>query len=182
MLSLPAPYTARSVRYPERMSEILTLRARSWSTVRQNADSLDWRDDFDKVGLHWLVELGGELVASARLSLHSRITEVPEDFHFRSVLDDLPGPVASINRLVVDPGHRGKGLASYLDEERIRFAREAKCESVVVSTSSGPSRENALLALGFTRLGVSRVPGKMFGAYPVVLFLDLRRQGSGGRT
>lgn len=80
----------------------------------------------------WVVRKGSELAGTARVTIHSSAAELPRSYFFEGLEDQLPGPVASMNRLSVVKPHDGQGLATFLDHSRIEKAREAGARSVAV--------------------------------------------------
>src|SRR5689334_13245618 len=61
-------------------------------------------DQTDVDAMHWLVFYGGELIAAARQSVHVSFAELPDSFKGPwFVKRAFPRPIASLNRLVVDP-------------------------------------------------------------------------------
>ena len=94
----------------ERIGE---LRVRAWQAeVTQPIRMVTWLDDFDSAARHWVILRDGKPVAAARLSVHSSIEAVPESETYAGVFTEQPAaPIASFNRLVVDPTSRGMGLS-----------------------------------------------------------------------
>jgi GNAT superfamily N-acetyltransferase len=135
---------------------IITLRAEAWKGrgVRCPGDET-WQDGQDAHARHWIVREDGHLIAAARMCVHSSLEHVP-DSHLYAALDGhARPPIASINRLVVAPTYRGRGLARVLTDARIVAARKAGCRSVVgnVLDATGPERLRCLIAMGFRPLG-----------------------------
>ena len=131
------------------------LRVKAWTTELPAPPAMiSWLDDFDLIGRHWAFLSDGVPIASARLTIHSSLGEVPAREDFLGLLPaDLPLPVASLNRLVVDPGFRGLKLGPSLDEIRLKAAEEMGCLSAIGSTVSGERRVDQLLAAGFQLVG-----------------------------
>jgi GNAT superfamily N-acetyltransferase len=136
----------------ERIGE---LRVRAWRTeVPQAADMKTWLDEFDRIARHWAVFNGDNPVAAARLSVHSSLDGVPDAEVFVEFFrEPLPTPIASLNRLVVDPTVRGLGLSEKLDGVRMAAAEEMGCGCVIGSTSSGIRRLRQLEKAGFKNAG-----------------------------
>ena len=141
------------VSYPEHMDEIGTLRISSWKNERGiNTDFFSqekWVDDLDKDAHHWVILHQGHIVASARMSFHYTYNSIPYTNPVYESLFDFYGglPIASINRLVVDPGSRGHGLARLLDETRVDFAIENGAKMITAQPLEG--RVAALKKLDF---------------------------------
>lgn len=127
------------------------LRYRVWSSEAQLIDSVHRVgiicDEHDAHSRHWAgFSPDNILVASARLCVHEQKEGVPEQYCYADL--DLPRPVASINRLVVEKTARNRGIAQKLDLHRIAAAKEAGAACVVVAPTSD-ARIQALAKLGF---------------------------------
>jgi len=128
------------------------LRYRVWSKEVQLAKNFQKegliRDEHDSHARHWgVLSNTGNLVASARMCVHHDPQDIPEaDFYSQL---QVPSPVASINRLVVDQCVRGSKLARSLDSHRIEAARMmgAAC---IVAAPTGDYRVRALGEAGFS--------------------------------
>lgn len=165
--------------------EIGRLRVRAWSTETAAAEAMGcWVDEFDRAAIHWAVFDEGTLVAAARLTVHQEVTEVPEAESYADVFRDPPaGPIASLNRLVVDPSTRGLGLSKRLDLVRLQMAEARGCRSAILSTASGPHRVKQLIGWGFEAMGCGshfRHPPLCYLSAPVVLRCRLPRPSSVG--
>ncbi|NBB21942.1 GNAT family N-acetyltransferase [Runella sp. CRIBMP] len=151
--SLPDGFEIHEGYFPERMEEIGRFRIRAW----RNENGINptffsqevWIDSLDKNAHHWIITKEKVIVAAARLSFHECIEEVP----YADFLHDehrplfQKSPIASINRLVVDPAFRGRGFARILDNERIKLA--AKAGSKIMIAFPQLSRLVHLQKLGF---------------------------------
>ena len=61
------------------LDSIYALRVAAWRGKVEIAPHLThWADEFDAAARHWVVWRGNQVVAAARLSLHSEIAEVPD--------------------------------------------------------------------------------------------------------
>ena len=115
-----------------------------------------WTDPWDAVATHWAIWRDNRIVAAARLSIHNRLSELPNAEIFEGVLSgDLPGPIGSLNRLVVAPEMAGQGLSLALDKVRIDHARDCQCLHLVGETYAGMKRMAQLESFGFQRAGLS---------------------------
>ncbi len=66
-------------------------------------------DEFDDTAMHWGIFDDDNLIASARLSVHRNINELPDRFLFSDIWDmELPAPIASLNRLSVATAYRAR--------------------------------------------------------------------------
>lgn len=139
------------------LASIGRLRVRAWKARQPTfPDIPEWTDGFDAIARHWVIMAGDRLIAAARMTVHRNISEVPNAEIFKNAFSvGLPGPVASINRLVVDPNFAGKGLSRLLDDARIADARARDCASIIGETFANTSRVGALEALGFEVVGAA---------------------------
>lgn len=137
------------------LEKVGRLRVVAWATELSSAPEVgSWLDAFDGVARHWAFLDGVEPVASARMTVHAALSDVPNPEDFLGLLaEPLPAPIASINRLVVHPDYRGLGLGSSLDDLRLRAAEESGCGCVIGSTPSGDRRVAQLVSRGFRLLG-----------------------------
>jgi GNAT superfamily N-acetyltransferase len=118
------------VHYPDRIMDIGRFRIKGW----KNENGIDpaffsndyWLDDIDQRAFHWIVTHRDRIVASARLSMHDSLDDVPyaQLLKPRHRLYFENKRLASINRLVVDPEFRREGLSLLLDQVRIDRARD----------------------------------------------------------
>ena len=70
----------------------------------------------------WVVYDNTQPVATARLTIHPDVIDVPTS-HLLSGLEDLfPAPIASLNRLAVLPAYQHCGIGRHLDEVRLARA------------------------------------------------------------
>jgi polyketide synthase PksL len=150
------------------LERIGRLRVLAWSTVMPDATrrTACWLDEFDPVARHWCIFHDSKPVAAARISVHQRLEEVPDALIYEGVFATPPAsPVASFNRLVVHPEHRGGGLSRKLDDVRLKAAISLGCRSIIVVSNVGSSRLGQLRGLGFRTIGTA-------GPYPQHHFLD----------
>lgn len=140
------------------LEKVFALREAVWRNERDVLDAGGLaaalaRDAHDAHGLHWVIECEGALVAAARLCIHGDKGDLPFSDGFRHLIEGLPVPVASFNRLVVHPAMRRKGLARALTLPRIEAARERGARAIVVEVA--PGRVPGLRKLGFVARGYS---------------------------
>jgi hypothetical protein len=81
-------------------------------------------------------------VGSARLCVHGRVQDIPEADCYTEL--QLPHPIASINRLVIEHFARKHNLAHTLDLHRIEAAQSAGAACIVVA----PTDDGRVRALG----------------------------------
>jgi len=127
------------------------LRYEVWSGegVRLSDPSLETiADSHDDHAMHWGVFDGSRLVGAARLCLHTILSEAPDAELFTGL--EIPAPFASMNRLVVVKNHRGRGIASQLDQIRIRQGKELGARAIIVAPATkAKNRRRSLEAQGF---------------------------------
>ena len=111
-------------------------------------------DEHDVHSRHWAAFLDCQLVAAARMCIHGTQDETPDGPAFDGM--SLPPPVATLNRLIVHPSARSRGLATSLDKCRIAAARAGGAMCVVGTFP--PSRVAGLERNGFRLLGQPWVP------------------------
>ena len=136
------------------------LRVAAWATELPSPPAQQsWLDDYDLVARHWAFLCDGLPVASGRMTVHSTLSEVPASEDFVGLFaNQLPTPIASLNRVVVEPRYRGLGLGPTLVEVRLRAAEEMGCGSAVASTVSGERWVAQLTSRGFRLAGSTGVP------------------------
>lgn len=178
-------YSLRSLRGDSEMPRIAELRARAWAGNAAWADSRPeaWVDRFDTHGLHWLIESDGVLAGAIRLTVHDRLEEAPDAEAYQPLVSiPFSGPVACYARLVVDPAHRGQGLAARLDRACIEAAREMGACALIGATGSVAGslhRVGTMEALGFVNYGLgARLAAAPYEAgLPTILVLWLTPSG-----
>lgn len=92
-----------------------------------------WREDVDEISYHWAVlDQEEHLVATARLTLCDGVADLLDPDWYSEMTLVPPGPIALLSRQVVEKSHRRYGLATFLLNDQIRYARELKANSVVL--------------------------------------------------
>ena len=159
------------------LESIYRLRAAVW---RETADvdlaafrDGGWSDEYDPASTHWVVRDADELVAAARLSVHERLTEVPEAEEYAAAGLRLEGRIAAPARVVVAVAARRRGLAWQLAEAQYAAACAAGCSFSVCLSS--PAMSRMLERRGYRDAGPAgpdeRFPGVCFR----VMVRDLAR-------
>lgn len=163
-------YILSEADYYEHIEEIGRLRYLAWKDVDGiNKDFFaegSWIDKFDKESHLWVIRYHKEIVASARLSLHSSIREIPwHEAIPPTALKLIRTPVASMNRLCVRPDFRGRGLTRPLDEIRIQTARLLNAKTILAEPVV--KRFKTLEKYGFKYYGLfgstAELPGVTLG-------------------
>lgn len=163
LTSLPASYVLIDEVSTAQLDEVCRLRVVAWkrqATIREGV--VKWGpDSYDHSGRHWAILHGRRIVAAIRLTFHDHLSEIPAARCFKGVAPEpLRAPIASYNRLVVHPDHRGRGLARALDVRCINAAGLAGASVLLGATGhvqGQKSRIDAMVSLGFTILGPAAV-------------------------
>jgi GNAT superfamily N-acetyltransferase len=130
-----------------------------------------WTDSHDEHAHHWIIREQDEIVAAARMCIHTSFNDLPDHDELSAVRGHkLLWPVASMNRLVVHPDYRRKGLSRLFDLARIDFAESSGAKSVVV-TSHPQSRIRGLLELGFDAVG--EFSERVVPSAPTIIFVKI---------
>jgi len=86
-------------------------------------------DGHDEHARHWAAFDNGDMVAAARMCIHTLQEQTPDAEAFKAM--KLRVPIATINRLVVKKRWRKSGIAGQFDIQRIEAAREGRAACVV---------------------------------------------------
>jgi predicted GNAT family N-acyltransferase len=81
-------------------------------------------DSFDYKAWHIAYLEEGSVIASGRLIMANCQSGVPDLCSFSPFLGLMEYPIGILNRLVVDRMYRGRGMATSINRDRIRLARE----------------------------------------------------------
>lgn len=140
---------------PSVLSEIFRLRAEVWRAAgKLGPDTASWTDGHDEHARHYAVMEAGRPIAAGRLCVHDSVAALPDAEGYGGIGADLPGPVASINRLVVHPSAQGRGLSGDFDLARLAAAAACGCRTLI--GMAHPGRDRSLLRRGFRPLGPAR--------------------------
>ncbi len=154
--NLPAPIRVTD---PAVLRAIQALRQRAWAADGEVPDFIAGQDIFtdphDQSAIHFAMMADGKPVVAARLNLSDDIFGAPDADAYEGYEDRIPGPVASLTRLVVDPACRGLGAARRMDDIRMEAIRATPAKSVV-GVAELPYRIRALERMGFRLLGPTR--------------------------
>lgn len=122
------------------------------------SDERIWLDKFDEKAVHWIVCQNASIIGSARLTIHKNLEDIPDAEDFIKLTLAVVPPIACINRLVVSPTMRGKGIASWLDRQRILKAQEFDAKTILGEVLE--TRVPAIVKHGFVKIGTAQ--GKLF--------------------
>ncbi len=132
------------------LEKIYRLRVLAWRTKLEISTHItDWHDEFESVSTHWAFLDGDMPIAAGRLTFSEQLCSVPDAEIYRDVFPfKLPGPIASLTRLVVHPAYRGHGFAGRLDDVRIDAAKRRGCHCIIIATHEA-KRIEQIHAIGF---------------------------------
>lgn len=145
------------------------LRYQVWLEEKATLGSLAsrgrWVEHFDIDATHFIAIIDDSIVAASRITFHDNFGEVPDYEEYRDMNLDLPGPIASFNRLVVRRDFRGKGLSSLMDRVRLNeaFRHAVAC---TLANGVGTQRKGSLLKLGFQFRGLTPKQGEFMTSVP----------------
>jgi GNAT superfamily N-acetyltransferase len=151
VLSL-SEFILTEVRDQSVLQEIFALRIIAWreqATIPACVNT--WTDATDQIAYHWAVFQRGKLAAAACLSIHVNTRDLPDAEIYRGVPLDAPPPIGSMNRCVVHPDFRRRGLATVLDKTRIEKARSLRCQTIVVAADN-EHRLRQIQSYGFRKI------------------------------
>jgi len=108
-------------------------------------------DPYDEQARHWFMSEENRVVAAARLSKHAILDDIPDkNFIPIETIRNYSGPFASMNRLVVHPDWRGRGISVLFDKIRMQAAFDMQCHTIIVCTFEKRSLD--LINFGFQRV------------------------------
>ncbi len=153
----------KGVECPDLVEKIESLRSDVWGELVPEDVPLQrfLLDCFDEFTWHFAVQNEGQVVASARLSIHSDPRAMPESNSFRKVHSIMKPPFGLMTRLVVSKQYRRMGLANKIDLARIAHAKSNGCKEVW--SEARARRCIGLQQLGFTDVDESSdltIPGE----------------------
>ncbi len=131
------------------LPQVIRLRAMSLGrSISLSPDMLAWTDSFDLRACHWCVYNDAELVAAARMSIHSSLEGMADGPLYEPLVKGLRYPVAVMSHCVVNRHYLGLHLDKALDAARIERARQVRC-SALLTVAENRDRAKSLEALGF---------------------------------
>lgn len=159
-------YILIKVQYPDHIEEIGRLRYLAWKDIEGfNKDFFSqglWIDDYDKFSHLWIIRYKNQIVATARLSIHNEVNDIPwHDCIPQEAKGLINPPVAMITRLAVHPDFRRRGLSRPLDLVRIKLATELKVNAILAEPVL--ERFNTLEKYGFQHFGYLGQPMELPG-------------------
>jgi len=156
------PYEPILLTDKSRLQEIYDLRIAAWEnsericSINKTKFPNGWVEEIDKDAFHFVVfDDSNKIVASARISLHNSLDELPYPSAFRSFNLPTDRPFAFYSRLVVSPNHRNSLLLKKLDQIRIAFLKENKIPFAIATCKD--KRLKSVIEIGFEVLGRTTV-------------------------
>lgn len=146
---------------PSRLQEIYDLRVVAWenssnpSSINRTNYPNGLSEAIDSSATHFIVEHNARIVASARVSFHAALEELPYPHVFQGYNLPATKRFAFFSRLVVLPDYRGRGLSKLLDSIRLDLIASSSASYTLATCSE--FRLDPLLSLGFSILGSKRI-------------------------
>ncbi|MEO7310720.1 MAG: hypothetical protein ABIX01_09990 [Chitinophagaceae bacterium] len=141
-----------------RLQEIYDLRVAAWEssdrigTINKLNFPNGWAENIDNEAFHFVIfDDKNKIVASARISLHNSIDELPYPTVFKEFHLPTDKPFAFYSRLVVSQENKSIFTFKKLDQIRIQFLRENNIPFALATC--GSKRLKSMLAVGFEILG-----------------------------
>lgn len=161
-----------------RLQEIYDLRVEAWEssdrigTINRTTFPNGWIEEIDEKAFHFVVlDETDKIVASARISLHNSLDELPYPTAFKNFQLPVDRPFAFYSRLVVSPNSRSHFYFKKLDQIRITFLMEKKIQFALATCSD--KRLRSMLDVGFTVLGKTTIDYAEIGEEKaLILMLD----------
>jgi hypothetical protein len=145
-----------------RLQEIYDLRVAAWEnsersqSINSSVLPTGWAEEIDKEAYHFVIfDQDDRIAASARVSLHQNISELPYPSAFE--IFDLPihRPFAFYSRLVVSPDYRSSFFLKKLDLIRIQFLKQNQIPFAIATCTE--KRLKSIQTLGFEILGKTSI-------------------------
>ena len=134
---------------------IKSLREKVWRQEGAFIDPTEKRnmisDENDLSAFHYSVIIEGKLAAAARLSLHNTPASLPDSHLLADFMHQFEFPIASFNRMVVDPNFRGLLLPHLLDLARLQTLTSLEAKAAV--TMAVTKRVRSMGEIGFKLIG-----------------------------
>ena len=131
-----------------------------------------WWDPIDAHARHWVFRRDGELVAAARLTIHSRLEDVWQAEEYLAAGLSLEGPIAAPDRVVVARSAQKIGLASRLVEVQDAAAIEAGARHAVRQAS--PAMQRLVGERGWRGVGPASIDPRFPGVPFQIMTRDLQ--------
>lgn len=145
----------KRVTQPAVIDRIKQLRVHVWRAAGQLApgapDSVG-EDEHDGHAHHVAVLCDRQPVAAARFCLHDRLDDVADAELYPGIEGETPAPIASYNRMVVDPAWQGQRLSTAIDRLIVLAALKLGARSIVGTCAA--RRARSVEPLGFRPAGV----------------------------
>jgi len=145
-----------------RFQEIYDLRVAAWensdrsSSINKDNYPNGWYESIDETAIHFVIENENkEIAASARISLHNNIDELPYPLAFKKFELPTQKPFAFYSRLVVSPSSRSSFFLKKLDIARIAYLKENNIAFAIGTCKE--KRLKSMLDNGFEILGKTTI-------------------------
>ncbi|AWB68724.1 hypothetical protein C2869_21020 [Saccharobesus litoralis] len=159
--------------YTRLIESVGRFRFQQWRTANMNMSNTlkaqTWIEAQDELAWHWLSSVEGQVIASARLSIHNSLSDLPEGELYKGLDDLYPQKIASFNRLIVDEGYRGLGVAANLVQCRIEQAAYLGAKSIALDCPQ--HRVKAMQQVGFETVKAPQVGTKC----PDIMWYPMRK-------
>lgn len=156
------PYEPILLTDKSRLQEIYDLRVAAWEnserigSINKTKFPNGWAEEIDKEAFHFVVvDETDKIVASARISLHNSLDELPYPSAFKNFKLPTDRPFAFYSRLVVSPNNRNRLLLKKLDQIRIAFLKENKIPFAIATCKD--KRLKSVIEIGFEVLGKTTI-------------------------
>ena len=161
-----------------RLQEIYDLRIAAWEnsdrvgSINRKTFPNGWAEEIDKDAYHFvIIDDNNKIVASARISLHDNLDELPYPNSFKHFQLPTERPFAFYSRLVVSPHNRSSLFLKKLDQSRIAFLKENKIPFAIATCKD--KRLKSMLDIGFLVLGEITIDYAKIGKETaLILMLD----------
>jgi predicted GNAT family N-acyltransferase len=143
--------------YDERLLKAVgELRYNAWNGIGMSMNSADsekvFIDEYDENAHIWVVtNKTGQMVASARVSIHDSIDSIPQVELFNEYRACLKPPIAAFSRLVVSAEYRNQKISNFLVEQRLAYVEPLEVNSISVICPAWKAKN--LKKFGFVQLG-----------------------------
>jgi predicted GNAT family N-acyltransferase len=118
------------------LEKIAQLRYAVWQDQGMSMENIEdknkWNDDFDEQGYFLVIKSEGQMAGSARMSLHETIRTLSDSKLYLGHEGAFAPPIASLNRLIIHPDFRMKGLSRFILQKQIQVAQDLGAKSIAL--------------------------------------------------
>lgn len=166
------------------MKGIGSLRYEVWSQESETFGRIFplgiWLEPSDIDAKHFVVICDGKIVAAARVTLHTTLSDIPDFSLYGEVKNKFRYPMASFNRLVVKKEYRNRGFAGMLIRARLAYAKSNASGVVCIGHGSQGER---LKRFGFSGHGIAEKYNSIYKTFPeesTIMYHDLKGDSYSG--